>query len=395
MFKGLRTKIESEQQSQSGKKISSQPFNQFNTSSHIDEDDDGREKRSSAINSSSNEPKTSHLKEHLAKDDVKISLNREDHTQNLVVDNSTQANQELLHTVSTLKTEIFELNRQLESVIKERDESNDQNAQLYQLIEKLRRNLELEKETNTSLQNKLEEAESAFREISQAKSAEADLALKESIQKKPATSISIKVFDPTLSDDKFSEDDISKRKKVNELQNQLLEKNRQLKIRQQNLIDLKKALQKEMHEHLKTQQELSVAQNQLKQYAQNLENGFSQSDIETKQRSKEQEPICPRALNDVIEEARETTMLTPQLDMMSCLSRSSASVDDFDSNDPQHKEVNLEYLRNVLYRYMTTTDTETAQHLVKALSVLMNFTPEQSAAVKSAMHSRSSWLRLK
>lgn len=390
MFKGLRTKIESEQQSQSGKRVSSQPSNQINTSSQKDDD---REKRSSMIDSSFNGPETSN-QEHIAKDAIKIISQNRDHP-NSANDNSTQAHQDLLNTVATLKAEIFQINRQLESVIKEKDESNDQNAQLYQLIEKLRRCLDLEKETNASLQSKLEEAESALREISQTKLAEAELASKESLQKKATTNISIKVYDPTISNDQLSDNDKSLRQKVNELQNQMVEKNRQLKIRRQNLIDIKKALQKEMHEHLQTQKELSMAQNQLKQQGQNMENGFSQSDTENKQKSKEQDAIHPRTLNDAIEETRETTMLTPQLDMMSCLSRSSASVDDFDSNDPQYKEVNLEYLRNVLYRYMTTTDTETAQHLVKALSVLMNFTPEQTAAVKSAMHSRSSWLRLK
>lgn len=392
MFKGLRTKIESEQQSQGGKLLS-QPSDQLNRPSH---NDDNRESRSSEINSSSDDPKTTN-QEHIAKDDIKILSNNKDYPQSIVVNSSNQVDERLLNTITNLKTEVSELNRQLESVIKEKDESNDQNAQLYQLIEKLRRNLELEKETNTSLQIKLEEADLTLREISQTKSAEAESASRESLHKKPTSSISIKTFDPTTSADQSPDDDTSLRQRLNELQNQLLEKNRQLKIRQQNLIDIKKALQKEMHEHIKTQEELVSVRNQLKQQAQNVENGFSQSDFETKQKgySKEQEPTYPRMPNDASEEVRETTMLTPQLDMMSCLSRSSASVDDCDSNDVQHREVNLEYLRNVLYRYMTTTDTETAQHLVKALSVLMNFTQEQSAAIKSAMHSRSSWLRLK
>jgi hypothetical protein len=91
---------------------------------------------------------------------------------------------------------------------------------------------------------------------------------------------------------------------------------------------------------------------------------------------------------------------TMQFDRISCLSRSSASVDDFESNDLQHsnnnKEVSHEYLRNVLFRYMTSTDTETTQHLVKAISVLIDFTPEQSAAIKKSMNGwMSSWLRLR
>lgn len=392
MFKGLRTKIESEKQGQGGKR-SSLPSNQINASSHKNEDGG----KSSEANPSLDNDKTSNLSQkYVANNDVKILSTHKGHSSQHVESDSALTNEDLQHTISSLKTEIVELNNKLGSVIKEKDESNDQNAQLYQLIEKLRRNLELEKETNTSLHNKLAEAESALNEVSQNRAGET--ASNKSSQKKTTSSISIKTFDPILlSNDQSMEDDKSLRRRVNELQNQLSEKNRLLKIRQQNLNDIKKALQREMHEHSKTQEQLSAAQNQLKLQVQYAENGSNQNDMEakTKNADESQELTQPSTPNEGIEDMRESTMLTPQLDTMSCLSQSSVSVDDVDSNDLPNKEVNLEYLRNVMFRYMTTNNTETMQHLVKALSLLLNFTPEQSAAIKSAMHSRSSWLRLK
>lgn len=450
MFKGLRTKIESEQKGDKSL-IKTNPSSQLteNIVSTIIIGNDSVEQQPNVENKNAKNKNISSTNEFSSKvtsttlqtkldganrnlsDNIKLSQNDTSIEEDGQISNSGQKeqqqnqestqshrNEDLFGQITDLKCEVLRLHEQLRSVIKEKDESNDQNAQLYQLIEKLRRDLESEKETNTSLQDKLDHVQ------------------KETYNKSGTSgSISIKLFDPFNNNNNH---DISTepqnidnyKRKINELQSQLTDKNRQLKIKQQNLNDIRRALQKEMLEHGKTQDELNKMHNQLKQLqissnldnlneCQSLQNGssthsdndsknnFNPSSGDKQQQQSNQEAVSQLSLennnklNDELVVGLEigSGLVTPQLDKISYLSRSSASVDELDSNDLQQNScsigVNHEYLRNVLYRYMTSTDTETARHLVKALSVLMNFTPEQSAAIKSAMNSRSSWLRLR
>lgn len=55
------------------------------------------------------------------------------------------------------------------------------------------------------------------------------------------------------------------------------------------------------------------------------------------------------------------------------------------------KEINFEYLRNVLFKYMTSSEYE-AQHLVKAIVTLLEFSPNQEEAIREALERRMSWL---
>lgn len=380
MFKGLRTKIESEQKGHKPSKLqdSNQAFS--------------RQERVENV-------QTFHA------NDLLVAPTKENHSEILDKDGIELDPSHECIQGNEIKDELSELRNRLQSVIKERDQSNEQNVLSCQLIEKLRVDLEKERETNTSLQTKLHDIEASLKErdelIDQLRNSDCT----KSIVVKPSTeSLASKERDGA-----GLEDVKSLRQMVDHLQNQLSEKSRLLKIRQQNTNDIKKTLQKEMMDHSKTQKELSELKNQFKQLqlqnqassttedSATLQNGSSQNDTDLSPR------MYPGQFSDRQHElpnSHDESELHADLHLesMSNLSRSGASVEDFESNDLQHnisKEINYEYLKNVLYRYMTSTDTETAQHLVKAISVLMNFSPEQSAAVKSAMYSRSSWLRLK
>lgn len=303
-----------------------------------------------------------------------------------------------------LRTKIED--EKLDILTKERDESNDQNVELYEIIEKLRRDLEYEREINLSLERRLNEVD--------LKKGQNSL---EHSNARASTKVA-KSLDPdhVSSGSQGVEDTDRLKLRLKELENQLADKNRQLKIRSQNLNDIKRALQKELMEHSKTQEELFKTQNQLRQINQNQRNqndsalqrnGSSVSDtainsqINNANNSDKNLESSQYSTNDSPEGSNVVTSanMIAQLDRMSCISHSSASVDDFDpygqNQNNYSKDVNHEYLRNVLYRYMTSTDNATAMHLVKALSVLMNFTPEQYKAIKNAMNARSSWLRLK
>lgn len=408
MFKGLRTKIESEQKGQSKQGVS------FNSNNNNPSKKDSIDNVKTSV--SSLEPITS--PDINKKEGVAATINENTSSYNYEkyedinskiksTEFTVKSENETYQTVEELHKEVLNLNHQLKIVIKERNESNEQNVQLHHIIDQLRIDLESEKLKNSSLNNNLIEVQSTLKE---------KLEVIENLgrENKPLSSNnSINLFDPV---NKLSKTD-SKAPisveiltlKLNEAQNQLSEKSRQLKIRQQNLLDIKKSLQKEISDHIKTQDELWKLQNQMKQIVQeqndrsegaNTQNGSN--DVESNLMVCDQDEARHSISHDgAVDELKLSTVTpNPQSDLISTHSRSTASVDEYESNDLQsncnNNEVNLEYLRNVLYSYMTTTDSETAQHLVKALSVIMNFTPEQAAVIKSAMNTRSlSWLRLK
>lgn len=407
MFKGLRTKIESEQKGQitvdSLDETHDRDLELSKGKNEVEPSLSGTTQDQSLPIFNQENPITVDIKEPVLEDKSSSTTKNELLNPSSVEQENEFINDALLQKVEKLENEIVTLNDKLKSVIDERDENADQNAQLYQLIEKLRRNLQSENEINTNLQQRLKELDIKLKEKD---------TLIASLKNQSSTGISIRNFDPspTSEIDSQSSDRELLRKRVNDLQTQLSDKIRQLRINQQNINDIKKTLQKEMSDHSKTQDELVKLQNKFKQQSvcntndpTTLQNGNPYSDKESKTNHSTISDRYPEVSysipNDGSEDHREFATATPHLDVISNLSKSSASVDDFDSNDLQqnsfNKEVNLEYLRNVLFRYMTTTDTETSQHLIKALSVLMDFSPEQSAAVKSAMQVRSSWLRLK
>lgn len=421
MFKGLRTKIESEQKDQGNinnsrpqpkASINNNTASQGSKSHHPSY---GPESPSGLLPDQTSISRV--LPEPGGEDGTRQTTNTTEAQSTL--DHQAITNQQSYHrqlhgegnkssqTVDQLRAEVSRLQEQLKSVMKERDDSNDQNGQLYQLIEKLRRNLESEKELNFNLVARLEEAEKRIAETSQTKN--------ETTKRGAKQASTSKSFNPSMMIDsmELQSDDIENlRKHVMDLQGQITDKNRQLKIRQQNLNDIKRHLQMELAEHAKTQEELKQVQDELKQANQicsarsdsvTPQNGSSACDIEsTKSGSTSNNASATADSRQTL--FHETTRAPEsiarlQYDNISCISRSSNSVDDNDLHDHLHhssnREINSEYLKNVLFRYMTSADTETAKHLVKALSVMMNFTPEQTAAVKSAMDARASWLRLK
>lgn len=388
MFKGLRTKIEGEQRGL----ISSQ-------SSNIEQGENHERKNflDIPINQSTGDSsgETTNIQDFF---NDKQSEHFESNTQN----SSIEPSETSLSLESAIR-EISELKCRLESVVKERDECNNQKQDLNNIIEKLEQDLTRERELNLTLKNRLKEFDPLSKE-----------SLGNQLNNHSSSNISAKSLNPESLIDEFKgdNDDVDNLKeRLTRLESQLVEKNRQLKIRQQNLNDMKKALQKEFMDHNKTQEELAKLQNQMKNLNQRRipndsatpHNGSLVGDIDPNH-GRSQNTVCDKNQDSlsIDDGPNNSTSFTTnqQPDRISCYSHSSAaSVEEYESDANNqltyNKEVNHEYLRNVLYRYMTSTDNATAQHLVKALSVLMNFTPEQYNAIKNAMSLRSSWLRLK
>jgi hypothetical protein len=452
MFKGLRTKIESEQKGQTiggpkplqkgaagrtsdldGKTApKSSILIDAETKSNINDGPLGDMKGDKSISIPSEElPITDKPDQTLIKHDP--SNTPSTYLEQLALGQSVSdfsANNYGSKTTNELDSQVIKLKDQLRNVMDEKDEISRQKEQTYQIIEALERELEQQKAKNIILETKLSDYESKSKEQKPER-----LNKIKSNGSCTTNDTSSKSFNPeghvaNSSDIGLSDNVEVLRNEIIELQAQLAKKNRQLKIRQQNLTDMKKALQREILDHSKTQDELARLQKLLKrdESAANLDdnnkqtisesnprkssdtlsskNDLQQHEIQTdtKQADDGQKTSNMHSSNvaeDTVSLNATMASSTVQFDRISYLSRSSASVDDFESNDLQHnnnnnKEVSHEYLRNVLFRYMTSTNTETTQHLVKAISVLMDFTPEQSAAIMSSMNGRMpSWLRLK
>ena len=427
MFKGLRTKIESEQKNQSGNAASAN----LHLSRNGDKANSQQQTNTFPSKVTTKLIQTADIATHDESDSkifrkqsspiLSIGYTTGPNIPASQIETDRSADPRSNDVTGNLQEQISKLSDQLQSVIKEKDESIEQNTQLYQLIEKLRRNLEDEKNTSSSLKIELE---SKNRE-----------AVQENNPRNRVTNFPIKSFNPIALDDDatISSNDVETlRQNIIELQAQLAKKNRLLKIKQQNLTDIKKTLQRELFDHSRTQEELSRIQKQLKirediqsndseapLARQNGSISHNSSDISELKRDHNQNlsdknPVsgqptslpsassCVGSAPITGEDAISLSAVgggAAQFDRISSLSHSSASVDELDSNDLQqanfNRDVNHEYLKNVLFRYMTSTDTETTQHLVKAITVLMDFSPDQYDAIKEAICARASWLRLK
>lgn len=55
-----------------------------------------------------------------------------------------------------------------------------------------------------------------------------------------------------------------------------------------------------------------------------------------------------------------------------------------------HKDINFEYLKNVVFSFLISRDTESL-HLVKAIAVLLEFTPTEERLLKETLEWKMSW----
>lgn len=456
MFKGLRTKIESEQKGQGsergGQRQTKQQSRTTKPTTRQNETSQPKiysqrpdaivnsESKSDALHSSTSDERASpisisnRLKPNNTPTSTQDGCQHTSFTADQNLESLIQFEENfdvkasgIKRTSVELESQIARVQNQLKAVIKEREDFIRQLAQSNQLIDSIQQALEQERAKNSSLEARLRELEQKKQQPKQQ--------FDNKDNNKPnsvfSKSLNLEGLTANASDLSISDNVDVLRQELIQLQAQLAKKNRQLKIKQQNLTDMKKALQREILEHGKTQDELVKAQRQFRGQQEqttptnnssdssatiNVPNGSDPNEsVDIQKDSKNHE--SSQTLSDknqgnghrtssgvnISEDAislNAAVGIASQFDRISCMSRSSASVDDFESNDFQqnnyNKEVSHEYLRNVLFRYMTSTDTETTQHLVKAISVLMDFTPEQSAAIKNSINNRmSSWLRLK
>lgn len=406
MFKGLKAKIEVEQRTQSlspiGKNHTSFPDDQKQNSiqdaaTNADTSKTTHSHESAPSNQSAS--LSNNRSKNASPDDAPAStgqLSTFDDSNFAFLTSSIDSNISATDLIARLREEVINLRGIRSKTVRERDQCNIKNEELQKTVKNLTNELAAEKALNQTLQNKLDELNHG----SNTSNGSADSRLS-----RINSHISIKPFNLSegLSEELKDCNDVEQlRNMVLDMSRQVTEKNRQLKIRMQNLNDMKKALQKELFEHSKTQDELhklrTFNNNRNPNNDHQSESTSGDQNYTTRNANLSDNSNNQTDLHDDSESATNNNHIAhriiSQLDGISC--HSSTSVDEFDATMDIHsqKDVNHEYLRNVLFRYMTSTDSATTLHLVKALSVLMNFTPEQSTAIRKTMNARNSWLRL-
>uniref|UniRef100_A0A8C9YDE1 Golgin subfamily A member 1 n=1 Tax=Sander lucioperca TaxID=283035 RepID=A0A8C9YDE1_SANLU len=149
-------------------------------------------------------------------------------------------------------------------------------------------------------------------------------------------------------------DDLDHIQKVNrELEQQLTDKNRSIKQLQQRLAELKRTLQKELK--LKPEPEAEGKEK------------FPEN------RAEKQERVCPDPL--------PASMQSPPTSNTTVTNTS-------DLNDS--REINFEYLKHVVLKFMSSREAEAFQ-LIRAVSVLLNFTREEEDMLKQTLEYKMSW----
>ncbi|XP_031732664.1 golgin subfamily A member 1 isoform X1 [Anarrhichthys ocellatus] len=149
-------------------------------------------------------------------------------------------------------------------------------------------------------------------------------------------------------------DDLDHIQKVNrELEQQLSDKNRTIKQLQQRLAELKRTLQKELK--LKPEPEAEGKER------------FPES------RAEKQERVYPDPL--------PASTLSPPTSKTTVTNTS-------DLNDS--REINFEYLKHVILKFMSSREAEAFQ-LIRAVSVLLNFSREEEDMLKQTLEYKMSW----
>uniref|UniRef100_A0A1E1X5X7 Golgin subfamily A member 1 n=1 Tax=Amblyomma aureolatum TaxID=187763 RepID=A0A1E1X5X7_9ACAR len=151
--------------------------------------------------------------------------------------------------------------------------------------------------------------------------------------------------------------------KMAELEDQLSEKNKMLKLQQQRISDMKKTLQRELKNH----------------------HGASSAGA-----SLNNEKVAS-LVNEV----------PPSVDLGNAPGPAANSVSKAAAQDPTavqpsglenklEDDINFKYLKHVVFKFMTSKEYE-AQHLIRAVSVLLRFTADEEQLIREHLDWKNSW----
>lgn len=265
-----------------------------------------------------------------------------------------------------LSETVVEKNSQLK-IIEEKLVASD--GKIHELDKKVADLIKIDDEKSAQMQTYLTELNSKNEEVRRYKESMTDNAsvskeleqkiqtLESTVQSREQELIDCKTEIATLKNSQAEETEEvaslkAERNKADEL---LAERERLIKVQQQRLNDLKKALNKELNK--KSASGRSENQRTASPRRDNGVNGFSSNHTS--------------ALTEIFPDV-------------------SMSVNAADDSSAEQKELNIAYLKHVLLTFLGSSRSEALQ-LVKALATLLNFNRDEEKFLKDTLEYRSSW----
>ena len=271
---------------------------------------------------------------------------KEQINQNKMLENSNSTLQSTKHEANLRNNKLFnkldDMKKQVkqtqDKLNKSKEENRllaDKNEQLKQLIESLKESLQFEKEEKEELKNEFYK-------------------FKMSAHSKSESNKNDKLIGEL-------------NEKISKLEEQLSEKNKTIKLQNQRIHDIKKSVQKG-DLFLRDDQAAKQPPQQLSNG--NLENGYAS-------RNGSSTRLDEQIVNGKHQPSGEAGKLNNKKDYITHVN-----------------DINFKYLQNVVLKFITSNDHESQKHLVKAISTLLKFSPEQEQVVKQSLESRTSWFKI-
>ncbi|XP_071947307.1 uncharacterized protein [Antedon mediterranea] len=252
--------------------------------------------------------------------------------------------------IKQLQTDIKEKEKRIQLQEKEKHSLENSNKELCQKIELQSKQMRAaDNESQKILQEKIDEVKTLKQEI-----VTKEDEIKQINDKVTDLEKIIETSAPELSPDEIQnlkDDAGEKEKTIQGLEEQLVEKNKAIKMQQQRLADLKKTLQRE----LKMQSGSG--------------GGYNSSDED------------PR-------HARDNNHLAPN--NLPRVSTSPAAISSIGNAKNDLREINFQYLKHVVYKFICSTEMEALQ-LLKAVATVLELTPTEVQGIKQVIEWKQSW----
>ncbi|KAK6618916.1 hypothetical protein RUM44_003297 [Polyplax serrata] len=254
----------------------------------------------------------------------------------------------LEENVNTQKRASEGINQQLKKERREKDEMMMRNAQISQEVELSKQELRKQEMETSELHSKIRELESSLKD----KQKDSDsaksyaLELEDKIRK-------LEIIQKDQESNSTLEQDL--KTKILQLESEVLVKNKNLKVMQQRLSELKKTLQRE-----------------LKVPATAIDPGGPDSELHS-------------IATSFGSSASGALQSSP-----SQQSTSSPRFRNEETLDEAPDDVNFRYLKHVLIKFLTSRECE-AQHLTRAVATLLRFSAEEERLLKETLEWKMSW----
>ncbi|CAH1787137.1 unnamed protein product [Owenia fusiformis] len=183
---------------------------------------------------------------------------------------------------------------------------------------------------------------------------------------------------------------------ISSLEDQLAEKNKAIKMQQQRLTDLKKTLQRELKVQSLPSDESNGTSNSPRDSPSNnrkfpsngSQNKHTVPSIGNNSKSEQ-------SVNSIIREKEKTPpavieQTTIKQDALMRNVVTNADHRDSFENAREHLDVNFEYLKHVVMKFMLSKETE-AVHLIRAISILLKLNQNEQRLMKDTLEYKMSW----